>query len=483
MRSVILDSEKGNSYPMKTKIFLTILVVYIFHFTPFRYLPLRHECLAISLAENWSIKVNQFEGITIDIFKFGEGYFINTNPGGSFLALPFLFPIFKTLNWLKPTILADMKLKLFCGKVLSAFSTMLFSSFLSLLIYCYVLEKSHSQRRAIFSSFLFSFGTIIFHNSTSFNHNTLIACFVFFSYVLIYCPESINIYSHSNILFFFVGFILGIGIFVDLSIFPYIAALGVSHLPVANWQNLRKASCILIGFIPGIAALLLYQFFAFGDPLMTPQRACYGDQWEGTFFKVLSSLVLVKEHVFGLNHGFLVYMPFTILSFWYFLVNWNNNQSKLSRSEKKVIFWSVFFYFLMAGGMLSSINTHFGPRYLLPIVSFSTIVFILNLKQEHYSLASRLCLFSFLFNIVGAQIGYSTVNLLSALGVYFMRGPWLPFYEFIVSGKLFSLINRKFEFVYVGGFFFGLLLLLLIIWMDEIVSFIRAQQNKWETLT
>ncbi|HEX6065412.1 MAG TPA: hypothetical protein VFZ04_14375, partial [Longimicrobiales bacterium] len=107
----VLDQTRGSRRRMMDsvawRLFFTVWLIYTFHFASD---VVRETYLAITLAEDASIRVDEYMGLHPDLFQLeGRGAFINNNPGASIMgAVPYAIarPAFELLYRWKPGLIA-----------------------------------------------------------------------------------------------------------------------------------------------------------------------------------------------------------------------------------------------------------------------------------------------------------------------------------------------------------------------------------------
>ena len=84
------------------RLFFTIWVIYLFHFNPNNYNSTRFVYLTMSLSERGSIRIDDYPNTDI-MFHRGH-YYIETNPGLSFMATPSWAIVYHLIyRWLPKT--------------------------------------------------------------------------------------------------------------------------------------------------------------------------------------------------------------------------------------------------------------------------------------------------------------------------------------------------------------------------------------------
>lgn len=415
-----------------------MLLILLLHFNPRAAGSDRFVYLVMSLVERASINIDAYYSQTIELsYKHGH-YFINTNPGLSFLAAPSWYVVGRLLG-LSPLrgIFDNERLHFFVAHFVSfATTTALFTTICSMLLARLVFTITSDHKRAILASLLYAFGTPVFFYSTRLQQNVVIASFTCALFTLTFHPEVLGKIFHRFRLIA-IGFLSGLGLFVDLSMLPFLLILAV---PLAmEMKSARNIILTIVASLPPVGALMLYQYTAFGN-FFLPAQAYLVDL--STSVHSAGFLGLQEPdfsqffgYLFSLKNGLFIYAPFTLWCLWWLLScrkkGLAENILNFTSAERWTIMGTFFAYLLYAAAVPSSQYTGFGPRYLLPVIPLLCYVFASGVKERPGLLIRVLVGVSFVVNVAGAQRGIDTDNVLFVLGLFALSGPWLPILDWV----------------------------------------------------
>lgn len=407
------------------RLFFTIWVIYLFHFSPTPCNAPRFVYLTMSLVEQGSVRTDLYHDA--DLIPYRRHYYISTNPGMSFIAAPFYAIVYHLIyRWVPKTFfLSHETIHFLLAHFVSFASTSaLCSALTALLLALFIHKRTQKLWRALLGASLYAFGSIAFFFSTRFNQNIAIAFCSFLMFILIFEPEILPVRKR-NIQLIILGFIMGLAIFIDLSIMPFLLVISVPILK--RMLSLKNLGRIILGALGPIFVLMVYLYLAFGNPFLPPQAYEKGGAYT---LITLPRLKLLVDHLVTPKSGVFLYMPYTILSIWYIIKFWNKHRI-LGKEEKNIIVLIFLAYLLYASSLKSSIFSLFGPRYMLPVVPFLCLLFALYVGIKESAIAVFLASISFLINIGGAQIGVDTRNIIIHFATFIARGPWLPILNWV----------------------------------------------------
>jgi len=399
-------------------IFLAFWVSYLVHFNPAATGSDRFVLLALSLVDQHTLRIDAYKDATNELASTGGHYYLNTNPGMSYLALPAV-----ALSRLVPlgTATGPGTLPFFAAHFAGfATTTAVAGALTCVLLAALLLQWTGSSRWALLAAAVYGFGSISFFFSTRLQQNVVIAFFALLVWAML--RERPEEPGRGTLLA--IGFLLGLGLFIDLSIVP----LGLAVLVALLWERRFTALVPLaLGAIAPVACLALYQWLAFGDPL-APAQAYIPRQGtvldHGLLGLTLPSPARLLPQILSLDCGLLVFMPWTVLALLP-LRRGAGEPRVLSPREARLVGSMVLFYLLWVSVLPSFRFCLFGPRYLMPFLPPLAGLALLRLSSWPRLGAATLAA-GFLVNLAGAQIGIPTDNVIRTVVVWVMRGPWLP---------------------------------------------------------
>jgi hypothetical protein len=411
----------------------TVLLVLLAHFNPKAAGSDRFVYLVMSLVERGSINIDPYYSRTIELSYKNSHYFINTNPGISFLAAPSWYIASKLLG-LSPLqkLFENESLHFFLAHLVSfVTTTALLTAAGSVLLSRLVFTITRDNNRAILAAFLYAFGTPAFFFSTRLQQNAAIATFALMLFVLTFHPEVFgNVPQRIRLMI--IGFLSGLALFVDLSILPLLLVLAV---PLAKqMKSLRNILLTILSSLPPVSALALYQHVAFGNPFLPPQAYLVdlgtSVHASGLFGLAAPYPAMLLNHLFSLKNGLFIYVPFALLCLWYLVFLKRRLSDSFAANFASMERWTILAvllaYLLYAAAVRSSQYSGFGPRYLLPIIPLLCYIFAMYMWESPSWLMRVLLGASFVINVAGAQRGIDTDNLLFVLALFTLSGPWLP---------------------------------------------------------
>jgi len=399
----------------------------------------------MSIVERGTFNVDSYAedaeaGVGWDSFEHEGNYYINTNPGMSFLAAPawgLVYSVYSRLpeESVARSSLVHHKLAEFVG---FALTSALAAALTAALIFYIVFGLTKSRYRAAGSGLLYAFGTIAFPLSQgmSYNQNVVIAAFCVVLLVIILMPQFVC-KKVRRIRWFLIGFVGGLAIFVDLSIAPFLLVMVVPL--VRSMTHWKQGVMVLAGALPPLVGLSWYLESIFGNPFLPPQAYLPSDPYHtgpesGLFGLTLPRFSVILDHLTGLRRGLFLFMPFTVAAFAYGGYEVYRRRAKPYVGGSSHITYMLVIsvaYLLFAGAAKSSHFAFFGPRYLLPAIPFLCIILGVCARRAHAPLLLLLSIVSLWINIGGAQIGTWTSNPVVPAATYAIRGPWFPILTWI----------------------------------------------------
>ena len=371
------------------RVFFTCWLVYSVFWTPYL---VREHFPAVALVERGSLNVERYIGWTEDIFQSPTGgAFINNNPGASLSgAIPLLLlrPLLirvdqwnQSLPRTQPTngdgelfwrtltegrqfyfmLVEFLTVGLLMAPVTAGTAAFLCSRQIS---------AGVPAANAAVVSLLYGLATPVLYRTAYLNHNLLVADAGFAALLLLWDPQDRPLASWRATV---AGLLAGYAVLCDFSglVVVAIAAIYIwlrsSGQPVG--QRWRLLAAYSAGVLPGIAALVIYQAWAFGSffrpsqhymqPTAPTSRGYRGFDWP--------SLSLMWANFFDPRFGLFAYCPALLLAF---------AAPFLKRVHYRMPpreMWILLAYFALsvlfcAANQYSWLQPLTGFRYLVPVV-------------------------------------------------------------------------------------------------------------------
>jgi hypothetical protein len=420
----------------------------------------RETYLALSLAERFSIRVDEYLGLHPDLFEIpGRGAFINNNPGASVLgAIPLALarPALAGLFALKPELIAPkppatyadprpnrttfmnrarergLDVKLGLAALITQVGLMApLGALAALLVFQYFRERGATERAAAGIGLLYAFATPVFFRSGFLNQNAILAHLTMVAWILM---VGLRARAEAEPLprghAFGVGALLGFGVVVDYSAVPLLLVFGLWVLAASRpggWQAAvaNALSCAAGVAIP-IVGLLAYQWVAFGSPWFPAQRYMPATEysvigWNG-FFVPTPELLL--GNLFDPRYGLFVFCPLLLAAFAAPFVK--NAPGDPTRTQ---LAWSgaacVALYLFSSANQFATLQWNTGVRYLVPATPllFMATVPVLRAMPR----APRLTLVGVTL-VISLAVSMTRESVPDALRLVFSEGPTLPIF-------------------------------------------------------
>jgi hypothetical protein len=437
---------------------VTVALVYALHFTTN---VARETYLAVSLAEQFSIRVDRFVGVHPDIFEMpGRGAFINNNPGASMLAaIPLLAarPALALLFHLKPSLVApkpptayddprpnrtrfmnemrarglDVRLALSAIVAQMGINVPL-GALAAVVLFFYLRRRLADERSALWLTLLFAFGTPMFFRSAFLNQNLLLAYATFFAFLILTWPSGAGrAQGLGRRQLTSAGLLLGFGVLCDYSALPVLLAFGAWVTFAALTQKglqdaVAGAATLAAGAALPIAVLWLYQYAAFGHPFLPaqvymPPTDLSGDGWNGVH---LPRADLLWLNLLSPRFGLFVFCPMLVAAF--AAPRYSRSTGGLPGAELLLIYGaSTALYLFSSGISYAALQFNTGIRYLMPAVPllFLALVPVLvnSPRWVAWLLAAPTVVVSFAVSMTRENVPVALMRLATF-------GPELPWY-------------------------------------------------------
>jgi hypothetical protein len=371
----------------KWRVFFTCWLVYSFFWTPFL---IREHFPALALVERGTLNVERYVGWTDDIFAGPTGgAFINNNPGASLTgAIPLLAfrPLLREVDgrrWTHPQPVHEDS-ELFWRALREGRAVyFLLVEFLTValvmapvtagaiaLLCARLIQAGIAGMQAAAAALVCGLATPILYRTAYLNHNLLVTDAGFAALLLIWDPHGRSLTVRNAVL---AGLLAGYAVLCDFSglVVLAVASLyvwlrGGETAGVGRWRLLASYSAAAA---PAIAALLLYQAWAFGSfyrpsqdymaPTAPTVHGYRGFDWP--------SPSLMWANFFDPRFGLFAYCPALLLAFAALFLK--RVPYRVPRREMWILLMYFAAFVLFCGAnRYSWLQPLTGFRYLVPIV-------------------------------------------------------------------------------------------------------------------
>ena len=327
------------------RLLLTGWVVYTLHFATDI---AREHYPAFSLAERGTLRVDPYLGLHPDLFAIPDrGAFINNNPGASLLgarpsagARPlgdargarasavrsdgpppeFADPRPDRREFFARTYARglDIRFGLAAG-VMQAFGTAPLSAAMLLVMYSVLRRFGFSGRESMWLALVYGFATPIFFRAAFLNHNLFVAHATLGGFALLQRADGI---THDPRRLAAAGAVSGAGLLCDYAGAVPLVALGSYALArlfktLPAGQAVSRFGAMVAGACLPVGALLVYQAWAFGHPLLPAQHYMPATQYSGLGWNGFDwpALDLLAQNLLDPRFGMLAFGPLLALAF------------------------------------------------------------------------------------------------------------------------------------------------------------------------
>jgi len=463
---------------MRWRVFLTCWLVYTVFWTPYI---VREHFPALTLLEHGSLNVEPYLDWTEDIFRGPNGgAYINNNPGASLVAaIPLVLfrPALVALDrWNQRRPAANLRVKdePILVRMVATRREMYFlavtfltvalvmapaTAFTAAYLCSRLNEAGVSKLASAQAGVLYGLGTPVFFRTAHLNHNLLVCDAGFTALLLLWDPKDRPLALPRVIL---AGLLSGFALLCDYSGLVVIAAVGGYVLLRSNGK-LKHAVHFAGGVVPMVAALLIYQQWAFGSfyhpsqHFMTPtaptSHGYRGIDWP--------SPALLWANFFDPSFGLFAYCPALLLG----LAAPFAAQERFRVPARET--WVLFGYFglfvlFCAANHYSWLQPLTGFRYLVPVVP-ALFLLALQTAQVLKPTLRRLFAAATLAQSFVVAAGYQN-SLGRSVRSLWARGFELPWMIRIAD------LGIPVTWIWPAGTFGGLMLALTLIWVPAVGS-------------
>ncbi len=474
---------------------LTIALVYALHAAPN---VVREVYLAVSLGERLSIRVDPYVGLHPDLFEIpGRGAYINNNPGASLLgAVPYAL-VLPALEWLyraqpsfvapKPattyddgrpnrtTFMNEMRargldVRLGLGAITMQLGVNVPLGVLAgLVLFLFLRARLEDERGALWLAVLFAFGTPVFFRSAFLNQNLVLAYCTLFAYLSLVSRvgDEARLPRRGAARLGMAGGLLGVGLLCDYSAAPmwlvfaaWVIVLGARDGGLG--EGIRAGALFAIGSAGPIAALLLYQQEAFGNPFLPAQAYMArtdlsGNGWHGVS---IPQPALLWGNLFDSGYGLLAFCPMLVASV--FAPRYRRMRGGLGWEELALIYGaSAALYAFASSVAFAALQWNTGIRYMVPSVPLLFLglvpVLVHATPVVRWALVVPTLVVSWSVSMVRENVTTSLLTVFtggpelpwhivlaktSPAYLPFLSGPWTPLACFLLLAVTLALVWR-----------------------------------------
>ncbi|MEO7501281.1 MAG: hypothetical protein ABIW94_01455 [Gemmatimonadaceae bacterium] len=459
--------ERSPRLSVAARLFITVWIVYSIHFASN---VVRETYLAIALGENFSVRVDEYLGLHPDLFLIpGKGAYINSNPGASMLgAIPYAVahPVIAAIFQARPQLARpkpaatyadprpnrttfmnesrrrglDVKLALAAASMHAGLMAPL-GALGALVMFFFLRARLRDERKALWLSLLYAFGTPIFFRSAFLNQNAIVTHAVLSAYVLLVglAPPDVDATEDrdrdagndpSNARLIGAGALLGLCILCDYSGVALALAFGLW----STWEGWRGGSrsafrwpaLLIVGAAGPILLLLIYQLVAFGNPWLPAQAYMPPTEfsvrgWHGFSIPTPS---LLFANLFEGRYGLFVFCPMLLAAFAApFLPN-RERDGGPTRRELALIFGATGALYLFASSVeFAAMQFNTGVRYMVPAAPLLFIALVPVILRLPRWAAFALIIPTF---VISWSVAMTREVVPIALSRIFTSGPELP---------------------------------------------------------
>ena len=382
-----LQSEKW----IKILLFFGTFIVYIFSINEFASSnETSHFALIQSIVHNQSFIINEFADQTlyVDIAYYNGNYYSDKAPGLSFIGIP-IYLICYSLG-------LPLGMTHFFLSSISAFFTSL--TIITIYEICAYLE--YSSRTRVLVALVYAFGTIAcVYAKTFFAHSTSAFLILYSAFMTMKAVQASKHYWNYT----FIGMLLGSSILIEyLNIVLLIPFL-------IYFLSYKEYKAIMISLLPValcLGLLGIYNFICFDNPFVLSYSYHVDEPFyaEGKAFLFPIHLGLYYQLVSPIR-GLFFHSPILFLG----VIGYYDLYKK---RKKETLFFALsflLFVFLFSSYVIWWGGYCYGPRYLLPVITFLSIPSGLYIekywKNKVFILGySLLFLYSIIANALGAFV-------------------------------------------------------------------------------
>jgi hypothetical protein len=378
------------------RLFVTCWLVFVLHFASNT---VREIYLALAIGDHLSFRVDEYANMHPDLFeKKGYGWHIGANPGASMvaavpyaLAKPAIDFMVGRLNqsrrasgrtepppYNSPWPMArqfyqeawrrgyDVKFGL-GALVMQAFAMAPISALGVVGMFFLLRHLFASDRTALWLSVLYAFGTPVFFRTGYLNHNMMLGHIAFLGFLAIWNPGRAE-WGSTRLRYFLGGLAGGAALLFDYSGVVLLLGLFIYGL-ARRW---RYGAFYVLGTLPPVLLLWLYQYVSFGNPFLPGQHWMPPVEWIERGYQGFSlpSFELLRSLAGDYRYGLFTTCPLFLLAFASPLLD-RGKRRVLPRIETFFLLGLFAAFWLFCSGInYTRLQFNTGIRYMAPVFPF-----------------------------------------------------------------------------------------------------------------
>lgn len=355
--------------------------------------------LVLALVEEGTVAIDSHAANTGDYAYYAGHYYSDKAPGMALLGVP----MYTAFRWLAPasvvgglaaaggnpaleatlrpggTGLREEKALFFVALAATTFATVAVpSAALGVLFFKAALRFGCTHRQALASTLLYALGTSAFPYSNAFVGHQLSAFLLFAAFFILY---DLRQGAPARSWLVGVGFLLGYAAITEYPTALIGALLGLYAMPLLK-RGAGVVARLIVGALPPLAALAVYDYAAFGTPL--PVGYSYSSLWMEVHQTGFLSLTFPRPEplwglTFGVHRGLFFLSPFLLFALPGYLDLWRDRGR---RAEFWVLLLAPLSLLLFYGSSaMWQGGFAVGPRYLVPALPFLALPAAIGLAR------------------------------------------------------------------------------------------------------
>jgi hypothetical protein len=439
---------------MELKIFMTVWIVYaVFVMPAGGTLPNRYLDSIHSIVNEQRLEIDTYHENTDDKAFYNGHYYNGALPGPALMGVP-AYIVFKGLYSLVPQTVkelaggiqsfkqSDLADSSFYGQVddVEFFLSHMFltltviasiSALGAVFLFKSICRLGYRPNVAVVLALLYAFSTNLFFYATGYFHHNLSATLGVAAFYLLIAARSESDEQSLRRAAIGAGILSGSAFLIE-----YATILTGVWLGVWLFLKISKRSIgyYVLGFVPPLLILALYNWLAFDDPFTTSYRYLAVNNrfhTSGVFGLTYPRMESLVGLVVGDKSGLFVFAPLAaigMLGIAYQILKRKNEQTVALVCGAIVASYLAFYasYSVWDGGSV------FGPRFLIPVLPFVFLGVAFATEFVPKWVIGAVGAIGILFNWLGAQYGY-TESLWNHFTTLFSQGPTLPVFGAILS--------------------------------------------------